>query len=176
MSSIIKYFKAKKLAFLVSSSDPALSSYGPYNVIADNGENLFQTQTAPYYWQISFSHTITIKSYIISGESIRNNTMTSWEISYSLDGSNFTNLQTDVADDIRKNTEKFPLVRPISCVHFKITGVSNTAGNSHLFFRRFDCFGALKRINIMNSCNIAYVKRMLIANELISIMIMCISK
>lgn len=175
MQSILKYFDNNGLSYKASSSTPFESASGTNNAFNKDG-NRFQTQENPSYWQVSFSEAVTIGSYIISGGSIKGNSITSWDISYSFDGTNFINLQTDSIKDLRGNTKRFPLKKQIYCKCFKITGRTTTTGSCYLYFYCFDCFldGFLKRKNL-NSYNIPYFKRKWLSNELIILMAFIIS-
>ena len=176
MPSILEYYKANNLNYSATSSTPLRETHGPYSAFNKEG-NHFQTQQDPSYWQISFTQPVAIGSYIISGESVNKNTMTSWNISYSIDGENFTFLQTDTSDNLKENKERFPLKKRIYCKHFKITGRTTTFGKSYLFFYCFDCFsdGSLREL-FRNSCDVAYIKRRVILSELVVLMTLCISK
>ena len=175
MSSIIDHLNANNINYVVTSSTPSNINRGPEKAFSKEDEN-FQTQENPSYWQIYFSEEVTIGSYIISGGSVNGNSITSWDMSYSLDDSSFIYLQTDKISDLRGNTKRFPLKKLIKCKYLKITGRTTTNNSNSLYFNGFDCFwdGALKRVRV--SCNVALIKNRIIANELIALMIFCISK
>ena len=134
MTSIIDAFKSNSsLSFTFSSSKSVGSSYKAEYALNKEGY-CFESDVSNAYWCISFSQPVTIGSYIISGESSWINWPTSWEISYSLDGSLFISKQIDKIDDLRGSTKKFTKNPPIYCKHFKISCKTNTYGDSHLFF------------------------------------------
>lgn len=172
MTSILEYLNANNHSYIATSSSPD-SKYDTYNAFNKKGDH-FQTEQKPSYWQISFQEPVRIGSYIISGGSKNGNSITSWDISYSIDGTNFTFLQTDFINNLHENTKRFPLKKRIYCKHFKITGRTTTKGTCSLYFYCFDCFsdGSLKN---QNTCNIAYFKRKWLSNELIILMNFLIS-
>ena len=177
MTSIIDIYNANNnLAYNLSSSKTYNNCEAEKGLATDSGH--FNTNqnvaSSPYYWQISFSAPVTIESYIIKGQSGWSGWPTSWEISYSLDGSSFTTKQIDTTSDLR-SASKFTINPPISCKHFKITGLTtNTAIG--LWFYKFDCFGSAqvlfpRRTKIQCTCNIARVKYQLVSRVLIMTMI-----
>ena len=167
MSSILDFYKANNITFSVTSSTPESSANSASNAFSKEGKP-FQTTVSPSYWRIYFSKPVKMGSYIISGQSNGGNSITSWEISYSLDGKNFVYLQTNAARTIIGNTKRFLLEKPIYCQYFKISGKTTTANTAHLYFNYFDCFRAKRQ----NSCNPAFFVNRLIKNELLLIMVM----
>ena len=173
MISIIDAFNSNSsLSFTLSSSEMHGSSFKAEYGLNKEGENRFESVVSNAYWQISFSQPVSIKSYIISGQKSWFYWPTSWEISYSLDDSSPKKKQIDKIDDLRGNTNKFPINPPIYCKHFKITGKTHTNPNypTTLAFYRFDCFGSLKRLN-WNTLGKNHVINQFLRNLLISIMI-----
>ena len=171
MSSILKYYRAHNLNFSASSSQPRDSDHDAYKAFNKEG-NHFQCDLSNAYWQISFAHEVTMGSYIISGLSYGGNSMKSWEISYSFDGTNFIYLQTDSIDNLKDNKNRFALKAPIICKHFKISGKTTTANDDHVYFYCFDCFWhSLYR----NTCNVRYSNKHLMIRQLMSLMICFIS-
>ena len=166
MISIIDFFNINGFQYSASSS-PTRTGYEAFRAFHRN-ESYFFTNRADYYWQVSFSQQVTITSYFISGLSGWSWWPTSWDISYSMDGSSFIYSQTDTVSDLRGNTEIFPMNTPVTCKHFRITGLTVSSGNRALFFNSFDCFSnqsLIKRDRC--TCNFNQAKRSQIALILI---------
>ena len=162
MSSLINAFKSNpSLSFSLSSST-IYASFKAENALNKEG-NYFESHVSNAFWQISFSRPVSIGSYIISGPSSWGAWPTSWEISFSLDGSTFVSKQIDKIDDLRGNTKKFAIKPPIYCKHFKITGKSNNNQYhpTSLWFYGFDCFGSINLKRTINkcTCNEVRIKR-----------------
>ena len=150
MSSLIDLFNSKPfLYYICSSSHPYEPKYAIENAL-DKSTKWFQSNTSPYYWQITFSKPVKIKSYIMGGSTLWTVTPTSWEISYSSNGKTFSYLQTDSASTLKGTKKEFKLDHMISCVHFRITGKTCNNGNIWIALNQFDCFGSLR--NGINYC------------------------
>ena len=174
MTSIIDAFNANSaLSFSLLSSESTIN-YDRYKEYAfDKSSKYFETITSPYFWQISFSQSVVVESYIIGGCPTWGATMTSWDISYSNDDKEPIFLQTDSTDSLVARSQKFPLKNKIICKHFKFTARSCNNG-LWLGFNQFNIFGTiyLKRTKNRCTCNVAYLKSRLIRNELVAIMIL----
>ena len=161
MSSIIDFFNANKLNYTASGSSDSCSNEF-YPAFDKNDKCFYSVEDSPY-WQVTFEYLVTIASYIISAPLTTSWYTTDWKISYSLDGSSFTDVQT-YSKDLKGNTEKFLLPYQINCKIFRITGFDDNLYEGDLLFNSFDCFGSvlLKIIKNQCSCNYYYYKRRLI--------------
>jgi hypothetical protein len=177
------------------SSSPASSSH-PATDAFSTSTAYFETTTSPYFWQISFSKSVTITSYTIGGSSTWVNSLLSWEISYSNDGSTFTTLQTNSVSTLIGKRYTFQLNRQINCIHFRITGKLVQSGGPALWFNQFNCYGTVglvtpkrtpsltpkrtpaltpKRTRIQYTCNVAVIRNKLISQALLVIMTLILS-
>ena len=172
MFSLIEYFKCKQLTMNITSSRP-YSSRVAENALEKNDDKYFETQSDPYFWQIEFPRAVTIESYTLSSPSSWS--MSVWEVSFSLDNTNFSSLPS-FSSNLVRNKNRFLLPFPIYCKYFKITSLLSTYSNqySHRFirFNSFDCFGSLgkKLIRVKNQCSLSFART--INNFLLSAMIM----
>ena len=58
-------------------------------------------------WTVSFEKPVTVESYIISGDTEWIWWITSWEISYSMNGESFTPIQTDKINERKHKKVSF---------------------------------------------------------------------
>ena len=181
MSSLIG-----QVSYSLSSSGALGSGYS--ESYAFGSSSWFHTLISPYFWQISFSKPVTITSYTIGGSSSWVNSLTSWEISYSNDGSTFTTLQTNSVSTLIGKRYTFQLNRQINCIHFRITCKTVQSGGQALWFNQFDCYGTVglvtpkrtpaltpKRTIIQYTCNVAVIRNKLISQALLVIMTLILS-
>ena len=99
------------------------------------------------FWQISFSRPVTIDSYIISANYDWDSWSTIWSVSYSLDNKTFVHLPAYGMYDLKGNTDKFSLSKPVYCMHFRINGIKAGSNYDCLVFNSFDCFGTVGSLN-----------------------------
>ena len=141
MVSLVSYFKEHNIDYALSSSDGSPdAAFGSDNKFSAGSSNNF-------FWQISFSRPVTIDSYIISANSDWYSWSVKWWVSYSLDNKTFVHLPAYVMLDLRRNTDRFLLSKPVYCMHFRINGIENSSGNKWLTFNSFDCFGTVGSLN-----------------------------
>ena len=136
MISIIDYFKKNSLSYTATGP-----SGSPSSGFLDN--TYFYTEASDPYWQVEFQLPVTIEKYFFTYTCNSDIWPTSWKISYSLDCSTFTELQTD-AKKLQGNTENFSLKNPVYCKCFKITGLTTSTTYVGLWFSSFKCYGSLK--------------------------------
>ena len=167
MPSIIEFFKANKLNYTASGTQ---NECGGFYAAFENDKHFCSTYLPPNYWQVTFARSVTITGYIISAPQSVDWYTTQWKVSYSVDGSSFTDVQT-YSKSLKGNTEKFLLPYQINCKIFKITGIENSVGYSDLSFNSFDCFGSvsLKRTRNQCSCNFYFYKRRLTISFLLTL-------
>ena len=168
MSSILAQYKAKNANFTASSSK-TLPDTGPYRAFETSRPSFF-TETAPYYWQVSFPQYVVASSYQIGGESSWTTYTTKWEVSYSNDGTNFVPVQTDSRSS--PTTYTYNIDPPISCKHFRLTAKEVSQDSMALTFIKFDLFGLASspKEGGRYTCNIRRIKAQLITNVLIMTM------
>jgi hypothetical protein len=148
----------------------------------------FFTSVSPYYWQISFSKSVTITGYSIGAPSDWGSSPTSWEVSYSVDGSTFTTLQTYYVSTLIGKKFTYQFDRQIYCKHFRITGKSISSSGMWLAFNQFDCYGTVGLITpkrtpsltpestkIQCTVNVAVIRRKLISQALLTITALILS-
>ena len=139
MSSIIDAFNANlSLSFSLLSTKETSEHNKEYAF--EKSSKYFETATSPYFWQISFSQSVNVESYIIGGDSSWKYSLTSWDISFSNDEKEPSFLQTDSISSLIGKSQKFQLKDKIVCKHFRITARSCTNG-VWLAFNQFDLFG-----------------------------------
>jgi hypothetical protein len=189
MSSLIRQVSYSLSSSPASSGHPATDAFSTSTAY-------FETLTSPYFWQISFSKPVTITSYTIGGSSKWGCTITSWGISYSVDGSTFTTLQTNSASSLIGQKLTYQLNRQINCNHFRITGKASTCGSVLLGFNQFDCYGTVglvtpkrtpsltpkrtpdltpRSTRIQYTCNVAVIRNKLISQALLVLMTLILS-
>ena len=86
---IIDFFNKYSLSYTATGS----SGWPPSNGFLDN--TYFYTDASDPYWQVEFQLPVTIEKYFFTYTINSDIWPTSWKISYSLDCSTFTELQTD---------------------------------------------------------------------------------
>ena len=170
MPSIIEQYKANKVNFTASSTEPYTSNYGPYNAFNTEG-NHFSTHEDPWTWQVSFPQKVTASSYQLGGDSIWIYYTTKWDVSYSNDNTSFVYAKTDSRSS-PGTTYTFDINPPIECKHFRLTAKEVSSNAMRLNFYKFDLFGsAIIVLNgRRNTCNNRRIKATLIANALIMTM------
>ena len=168
MFSIIEYFNENNINYTASGG--SINGGNGYYDAFDKNDRYFCSTVTPY-WQVNFDRLVSIASYTITAKSWNTWYMTSWKVSYSLDGSSFTNIQTESISSLNGNTNKFPLNNQVTCKSFRITGVKCSDNSDDLLFNSFDCYSpvALSKSKKHCSCNCFYYKRRLITNFLLAL-------
>ena len=163
--SILEYFRANNLTYTTSSSS------GSHGTAVNKGRYFYYDYSTPSFWQMSFDPIITIGSYTLRTRLLSSWFMIAWKISYSLDGSSFTDLQYDCVYNTTDNVLKFPLRTPIRCKTFKISGVKSSSNTDGMIFNNFDLFskGSLSEIRNKCSCNFYFYKRRLTIGFLLTL-------
>lgn len=132
MASIIAIFNANKLNYTFASSEANGGTKAE-----DAIKSSFYTNAIPYYWQITFSQTVTAESFQFCPNSPTGTFVKKWTVSSS-NGTYFTVLQEDSLSSPASCPLKFNFSVPISFKSFKI---SVTRDQGWLRVGEFDLFG-----------------------------------
>ena len=171
MYSIIDYFNANKIKYSASSLTSLNSTYGPEKAFAKS-VNFFESAGSPsgQWWQVSFSRTVVISSYIITYNADKYCSATKWNVSISNDNNTFDVVKVQTTSTISGNTNPFSLDQPVSCKHFRLTLIEKNCATNYFFFRGFDCFGFVPRITQIRR------RQRLISNFILNLIPLLISK
>ena len=179
MASLITYFKEKGISY--ESISP--SSRYPSSNAFDNDKDFFacyELDEVVSFWQVSFAMPVTIESYTFSAMSGWDFWPTVWSVSYSLDNKTFTLLPSYGIYDLKGNSDKFSLGKPVYCKHFRINGILDSDGDNCLRFNSFDCFGTIGAVNNkarkLYACNAAAFRQSLLPKLIMLIFPSCLPK
>ena len=145
MTSIIKNAATLGITYKATASDIYQSHY-PSNVFTDSTSSRYEsTNTVNSWWQISFSKSVSISSYIIKG--IPDSTLRpkNWIIEAYLDSNIWETVDTQTGIDTGINRNPFVLKQTVKCKYFRIVSKGNWGGWNDLQFYFFDCFGSIAK-------------------------------
>ena len=115
MASIINYFNANHIKYSASSLTYTKSERDPAQAFAKSG-NWFNSKSSPsgQWWQVSFSISVVISSYILTVRPVASCSATSWDVSVSNDNKTFAKIKTQTTSTLVGNTQPFALDSPAS--------------------------------------------------------------
>ena len=177
MASLITYFKEKGISYESISSS---SDYPSSNAFDNDKDFKTSSVASGLFWQVSFAIPVTIESYTLSAMSDWDYWAAVWSVSYSLDNKTFTLLSSHGIGNLRGNTNKFSLGKPVYCKHFRINGILDSEGDAYLRFNSFDCFGTIGAVNNkarkLYACNAAVFRQSLLPKLIMLIFPSCLPK
>ena len=122
--------------------------YQPDVVFVDSYEKYFNSELSPanQWWQITFSKSVWIESYLIKTDPNRGARPKSWVVNASFDNETWEQVDdVSLEGDIGGNTTPFKLKKIINCLYFRLILRKSTWSDHQFVFSYFDCFGPAEK-------------------------------